>query len=113
MALNSRPKTVWRPTANGVRGRKQNRPKADLWPGESDWDAYFLGLQVGQVAQVVLLSAQQAMPQAGFLASHLPQQAQPLIRAAMPRTATHRVTDLMSFIMTETVAGEFNLSIPV
>jgi len=75
--------------------------------------AYFLGVQVGQVAQVVLPSAQQAIPQAGFLASQLPQHAQPLIRVAAQMTAAHRVRCFMNFIMAQTVASSFELSIPV
>jgi hypothetical protein len=52
---------------------------------------YFFGVQVAQLAQSVLPSAQQAMPQVDFL----PQQAQPVAKAA-----THRVRarTLMSFM---------------
>ena len=74
-------------------------------------NVYFLALQTGQVAQVVLPSAQQAMPQAdSFLADDLPQQAQPLMKATAQMTAAQRVRCLMSFILAETVAGNLALS---
>lgn len=80
------------------RGQSKTAKGKALWP-LNDYLDYFLALQVGQVAQVDLLSVQHFMPQAAsFLVSHLPQQAQPLMRVATPTTAAHRVRDLMSFI---------------
>jgi len=61
---------------------------------------YFLALQVGQVAQVVLPSSQHFIPQAAsFLVSHLPQQAQPVIRVAMQASAAQRVRSFAIFMI--------------
>ena len=79
--------------------RSKNGQRVDLWPCECRDDVYFLALQVGQVAQVDLLSVQHFMPQdaAAFSDLHL-LQAQPAHRAD---AQTSRARSLMNFILVD------------
>ena len=78
--------------------QKQKRPKASLRPCDGLSDAYFLAVQVGQVAQVALLSVQHFMPQAAvaFLAVQHFLVAQPATKA---EAQTIRARSLMDFIV--------------
>lgn len=74
----------------------KKRPETNRWPcGGTGGDAYFLALQMAQVAQVVLPSAQHFMPQAEAEALEW-WEAQPAHSAAVQ---TIRARSLMDFIV--------------
>ncbi len=69
--------------------------------------AYFLALQVGQVAQVVLPSSQHFMPQADLvsvLGQHLLQDAQPVKARAVQARVAQRTRSFTVFIVVWFVA---------
>lgn len=81
------------PTALRLPSRraKKNRPEANLRPGEN-FSAAYLALHLGQCAQSVLPSAQQAIVQVGLLAEQasppqdLWQDLQPVVSSAAAQT---------------------------
>jgi hypothetical protein len=87
--------------AGAPRFQKKNGQRQSLWPGGDLGAAYFLAVQVGQVAQVALASVQHFMPQAAVavpVAQHF-LEAQPATRAAVQTIRARSLIDFMFFIL--------------